>query len=403
MEYIVQKGDTPLKIASRFGVGVTGILAVNPDIIAPEYLIPGQIIEIPEASVKYAAQEGDTLRTISEKFGVTIEEIQRANVLSEEEISIKPGQVFCIPRKRREGIVQTNQEYTYDNLVEDLITLAGRYPFIHLEVIGKTVLGKSIYAVRLGKGSKEVFYSAAWHANEWITSPVLMKFIEDFADAFSKGNSLRGYDVTSLFHAFSIWLVPMVNPDGIELVVEGITPCHPLYERVMKINNGSPFFRQWTANVRGVDLNHQWPAQWEEEAQTSPETYAPRHYGGAFPLSEPETKAVYEFTKRHDFLTVLAYHSQGQVIYWGFGAANPEASEKIVTRMQVLSTYTPVHTADSSAGYKDWFIQEYRRPGYTIEVGVGVNPLPVEQFDTIYNQNLPVLLETPLLVEKYKG
>lgn len=48
--------------------------------------------------------------------------------------------------------------------------------------------------------------------------------------------------------------------------------------------------------------------------------------------------------------------------------------------------------ASSFAGYKDWFLQEYRRPGYTIEAGIGNNPLPISQFNEIYNDNLGILV-----------
>ena len=46
----------------------------------------------------------------------------------------------------------------------------------------------------------------------------------------------------------------------------------------------------------------------------------------------------------------------------------------------------------SFAGYKDWFIQEYNRPGYTIEAGLGENPLPISQFDNIYEKNIGILV-----------
>jgi g-D-glutamyl-meso-diaminopimelate peptidase len=94
----------------------------------------------------------------------------------------------------------------------------------------------------------------------------------------------------------------------------------------------------------------------------------------------------------------LAFHSQGQVIYWGFKGLEPPESERIVRRLGVLSGYEPIRTAESAAGYKDWFIQQYRRTGFTVEVGVGTNPLPIEQFPMIWNRTLGILLEAPLLV-----
>lgn len=401
MEYVVRKGDTLCKIANRFGISRESILANNPFLRSADYLIPGLMLSLPEAVIrKYEVQKGDTLPFISEKFGISGKDLFQANPQLANSYQLKIGQQLTIPYSSSRSIVQTNQEYGYQNLREDLEAIKRVYPFILIDVIGTSVLGKNIYAIRLGSGKKEVFYSGAWHANEWLTTPVLMRFIEDYAAAYSKGIPLRGYNIPALYSEASIWLVPMVNPDGVELVQEGIMPECPYYEEVLSINNGSRIFQQWTANIRGVDLNHQWPALWEEENATSPQKPSPCHFGGEIPLSEPETQAVCQFTLNHSFDAVLAFHSQGKEIFWGFQDMEPRESQEIVKRMKVLSTYRPIRNAGSGAGYKDWFIQEYRRPGFTIEIGLGVNPLPLEQFDMIYNQNISILLETPLLVDK---
>jgi g-D-glutamyl-meso-diaminopimelate peptidase len=396
--YIVRKGDTLSKIANRHQVTVNAILQLNPELESGEYIYPGQVLRIPQQAARsYVIQRGDTLYRIAQKFGLTVNEILRVNP-GVDPNRLMVGQTINLPRPVGGNIVQTNQEYGYNDLTTDLQQLRQRYPFIHVESIGESVMGKDLWAVRLGRGPKEVFYSASWHANEWITTPVMMKFIEDYAEAYRTGNPLRGYDVNYLFNNASIWIVPMVNPDGVELVQEGITPDHPFYEEVLRINNGSRVFDQWSANIRGVDLNHQWPAGWEIENARSPQQPAPRKYGGPRPLSEPETQVVHEFTLAHDFQAVLAYHSQGRVIFWGYENLAPPESERIVNRYAQLSGYTPVKLAESFAGYKDWFVQEYRRPGFTVEVGLGTNPLPISQFPTIYNENQAILLETPLLV-----
>lgn len=404
MQYVTQKGDTVAKIANRFGTSVAGILSVNPSLGRKRYLVPGQVVIVPDTVSTYETQNGDTLYCITRLFGVSLQELRLANPwlgsIAQEEM-LGPGTALMIPPTCLDGIVRTNEEYTPYDLARDTAALQESYPFLQMVTIGHSVAGKPLRAIRLGNGRKEVFYSGAWHANEWITASVLMKFVEDMARAYSEKEKLQGYDIEEIWDRFSIWIVPMVNPDGVELSVLGIDYAYPYYGEVLAINNGCDNFTGWTANIRGVDLNHQWPALWEEEARTSPQAPFPRHYGGPYPLSEPEARAVYEFTKGHDFLGVLAYHSQGQVIFWGFQHMEPAGSEEIVRRMQTLSTYTPVHTADSFAGYKDWFIQEHRRPGYTIEVGVGVNPVPIEQFDSIYHQNQGILLEAPLLFERY--
>ena len=147
----------------------------------------------------------------------------------------------------------------------------------------------------------------------------------------------------------------------------------------------------------GVDLNLQFPAGWENAREikysqgfTSP---APRDFVGFGPLTEPEALAVYNFTLSHNFRLILAYHSQGEVIYWQFQNYNPPRSFEIGQRFSEVSGYSLEDTPFNSsfAGFKDWFIQSYNRPGYTVEVGLGTNPLPISQFDKIYADNLGIL------------
>ena len=148
----------------------------------------------------------------------------------------------------------------------------------------------------------------------------------------------------------------------------------------------------------GVDLNLQFPAGWEQAKEIKYSQGfnkpAPRDFVGYGPLTEPESLAIYNFTLRHDFRLILAYHSQGKVIYWQFQDYNPPMSLEIGEQLSASSGYSLEETPFNSsfAGYKDWFIQNYNKPGYTIEVGIGENPLPISQFDEIYNDNLGILV-----------
>ena len=111
-------------------------------------------------------------------------------------------------------------------------------------------------------------------------------------------------------------------------------------------------------------------------------------------LTEPEALALYNFTLVHNFRLILAYHPQGEVIYWKYANYLPKDSEEIGKEFARVSGYTLDLTPPESAyaGYKDWFIQEYNRPGYTIEAGLGENLLPISQFDQIYNDNIGILV-----------
>lgn len=298
------------------------------------------------------------------------------------------------------NIIPTTKAYTSTLLSQNIASLKSAYPFLSTGIIGTSVLGSPIPYLRLGTGPKEVFYNASFHANEWITSVVLMKFVENYCDAYLAGSNLQGYSVTSLFNSTSLYLVPMVNPDGVDLVTGNLENpmAYSFAQTIASSYPEIPFPDGWKANIEGVDLNLQFPAGWEDAKKikfsqgfTSP---APRDYVGHFPLSTPEAQAVYTFTLAHEFRLILAYHSQGEVIYWRFQDYLPEKSAYIGEQFARVSGYALEDTPYNSsfAGYKDWFIQTYNKPGYTVEVGMGENPLPISQFDQIYQDNEGILI-----------
>jgi g-D-glutamyl-meso-diaminopimelate peptidase len=289
-------------------------------------------------------------------------------------------------------IVRTDVPYDYQTMVSDLEALKSAYPIIQSNTIGSSVLGKEIYALSIGIGQRQVYYNGCHHANEWITAPLLMQFAESYAQAYQTGTTILGWDIRYLFNHTIIWLTPMVNPDGVDLVIHGIDTSNPFYEQVLRWNNYSTNFSNWKANIRGVDLNHQYNAHWYEQKSRGPVGPGPANYSGSAPESEPESRAVADFTRYHNPNLIIAYHSQGRVIYWGYRGLEPPESQTIATYFGTLSGYTPIRYAGTDAGYKDWFIQDWRRPGFTIEVGMGINPLPTSQLPQIYRENLGTML-----------
>lgn len=299
------------------------------------------------------------------------------------------------------AIVPTDVPMTAEltgRIVEELVNT---YPFIRTETIATTAFGRPIYAMAIGEGDRQVLYSAAHHANEWLTSTVLLKFAEDYAEAIQNGGQIGGTDASELSKTSTIYLVPMVNPDGVDLVTGVLLPGDEPYERARELARNYPnipFPAGWKANLNGVDLNLQYPAGWLmareikfAQGYTSP---GPRDYVGRFPLSQIESQALYDYTERIDPVIVIAWHSQGEVIYWQYGGIEVEGARELAEEFASVSGYRLEDTpyASSFAGYKDWFIQAYRRPGFTIEVGSGTNPLPLSQFEDIYRASLPILV-----------
>lgn len=341
-------------------------------------------------------QRGDSLWSFAQSYGTSVRSLMTANPSLDPD-NLQVGQRLIIPFSF--PLVPTNIRYT-SHLTNHIINgLLARYPFIQSSTIGRSVMGKNLTSLKIGTGPIQVSYNASHHANEWITTPVLLKYIEEYASAYVAGSEIFDSPAAELYNRTSLYAVPLVNPDGIDLV-NGVLRNGPYYRNAVAISENYPnipFPSGWKANISGTDLNLQYPAGWETareikfaEGFTSP---APRDFVGTVPLSAPESAAMHRFTENHDFSLILAYHTQGEIIYWRYLDYLPPRSREIGELMSEGSGYALEETPYGSghAGYKDWFIQQYNRPGYTIECGRGINPLPLEQFDQIYSDNISIL------------
>ena len=299
------------------------------------------------------------------------------------------------------AIVQTDVPITSQSNDRMIGQIVQTYPFCRTEVITTTAFQRPVTTLVIGNGPRKVLYTASHHANEWITSLVLLKFAEEYAEAIQSGGRIYDQDARELAEKVTVYMVSMVDPDGVDLVTGAIQPGNIQYDLAQRLSANYPtipFPDGWKANLLGVDLNLQYPAGWLNARQikfsqgyTQP---GPRDYVGRAPLNQFESRALAGYTEYIDPALVLAYHAQGREIYWQFKDIVVPGAEELGERMAQASGYTLANVPYESgfAGYKDWFIQQFRRPGYTIEVGQGINPLPLSQFDEIYRDNLPILV-----------
>ena len=299
------------------------------------------------------------------------------------------------------AIVNTTVPITAESCEQMILDIVAQYPFCRTEVLIRTAFQRPVRTLVIGTGPRKVIYSAAHHANEWITSLILLKFAEEFAQAIQSGGRIFDRDANELAQTATVYLVPMVDPDGVDLVVGQIQEGDIQYDLARRLAENYPsipFPDGWKANLLGVDLNLNYPALWLQAREikfsqgfTSP---GPRDYVGRAPLNQFETRALAGYTEFLDPDLVIAFHSQGKEIYWSFQDYEVPGARELGEQFARVSGYTLTEPAFNSsfAGYKDWFIQNFRKPGYTIEVGQGVNPLPLEQFDEIYRDNLGILV-----------
>lgn len=238
---------------------------------------------------------------------------------------------------------------------------------VDTKIIGRSVSGKPIYSFHVGHYDKnQIIITSAIHAREWITALL----VEELVKIYSAKKIISG----------GIYFVPLCNPDGVQIALNGES--------------------LWKANARGVDLNVNFDADWGGGAQNVREP-GPENFIGPHPNSEPEVKALIEFTSEVKPRIVIAYHSKGEVIYHGFEPSNGKKNKMqffrdfmLAKRIGRITGYAPVKTENSTGGYSDWVSMHLGIPALTIEVGKDeyLHPIDVDKLPGILNQNKNVPL-----------
>ena len=262
--------------------------------------------------------------------------------------------------------------------------LTGKYGFLRRLVIGKTVLSRRVVAFTLGKGG--LILTGVFHGAERITAMMLYKFLDDVCDKMERDDSFYQQVMQT-----GLTVVPMVNPDGVEISCNGVHTAGKNSEMISEclIKAQLPH-KKWQANANGVDINHNFDAGFYEVKKRERElnifSPSPTRYGGEYPESESESRALCDLCSDSDFSVAVALHSQGREIYYDFGRNTPSVSRKLAEKMAELSGYTVSHPEGIAVGggFKDWFIERFHRSAFTIEVGLGENPLPPDIFDSEY-------------------
>ncbi len=280
-------------------------------------------------------------------------------------------------------------DYDYIALQKNIKALCCRNECLNSFSIGKSCAGRDITAIALGKSDEYVLFTAAFHGSEHITSNILLMFLEEIAYAYSKEKFLAGVRVKKALGNRGLLFVPRVNPDGCEISIHGEAACGNAAERIRRLCGEK--FKNWNANIRGVDINHNFDAGWVKlhtlEREMGIVGPAPTRYGGPHPNSEPETMSLIGLCSEYNIHHAIALHSQGEVIYWSYNGLEDRRAKQMAEIMATTSGYAldvPIGIA-TGGGFKDWFIEKYLRPGFTVEVGHGKNPLPITDAAKIYS------------------
>ncbi|MBT2641701.1 S-layer homology domain-containing protein [Bacillus sp. ISL-41] len=293
-----------------------------------------------------------------------------------------------------EAAVWDDGVYSYEDVSNEIKRLKGTHPdLVDYHSLGRTTYQREVWAVKLGKGKRTVFLNGSHHAREWITTQLIMKMIEEYANAYQKNLLVGKYNARDILDEYTIWFVPMVNPDGVTLQQRGLAAFpKEVHSKLIAMNEGSRDFTRWKANANGVDLNRQYPANWENPSETSKPSWA--GYKGQKPFQEKEVQYIRDFTNKIKPDIATAYHTSGEMIYWYFYNKEKLRDYKLVKELSNITGYRIIGTdvKPSGRGYTDWFIKEFNKPGFTPELSpyVGNRHVPQSNFPKIWDRNKTV-------------
>jgi predicted deacylase len=313
------------------------------------------------------------------------------------EPSESPGPTPPPPQSSEDdvNIVNPYVPYTYEQMKDESLKLAELYPdIITLDSIGSSAEGRELTLIKLGKGDKKIILCGSHHAREYISSSYLMKMVEEYSKAYSNSGYFGKYNVREILDKICIYVVPMVNPDGVNLVNKGLAAVNnkQAVEAMVMMRSS---YREWKANINGVDLNRQYPAKWDEKYDEVGKP-ASESFKGAAPGTEPEIQAMMKLSRDNEFILAASFHTKGNVIYWADrGTVGLIPGVKDMTKkLAALTRYQNMPVSEDpsiyGAGYENWFRLEFLRPAFCIELTPYNNtdlPHDDKKFDSLVWKN----------------
>ena len=266
--------------------------------------------------------------------------------------------------------------FTHDRMLAYLDDLQVRHPSLEIGTLGESVMGRSIPLITLGKGEKSVLYVGTHSGTDWICTVLLLRYLEEFLSYHEKNGQAFRYSIPYLFSARTVYIVPMLNPDGVEYVCRGVPQDHVLYERVSHMNDESEDFSEWRGNARGVELDRNYSfgfaAYKQLEGHMGILGGGKSGFSGEMPESEPETAALCNFLRcRSDIRALLSLHLSGEKILYTAGNKTVPRSSAISNALSRLTGYATCcyDGWESMGGLGAWCIDELDLPAFSIGCG----------------------------------
>lgn len=302
--------------------------------------------------------------------------------------------VYTTYPKSAEYVVYPYEEYSYEKMLNDTEKLKSMYPeLIKTSSIGQSVEGRELLLIEFGRGENRIFVCGAHHGREYISTTYLMYAIDRYAYAYRCGSMWGKYNPKAILDNVTFCIVPMVNPDGVNLVLNGIEATkNPEKIASMGIYEGKKYgYSAWKANMNGVDLNWNYDKDWTPEKSRNPRGSV--GFNGDYPRSEPETIAISDYVDKNAFDAYVSYHTQGEIFYWAENDENPTYINTLISKDTGFTEYRDNGTGIGGSFF-DYAYRNFKKPTLTVELCpyIGNFPYPDKDFDTVWEPAKNVLL-----------
>lgn len=263
------------------------------------------------------------------------------------------------------------------------------FPFAEYSVIGRSNAGRAVFSLSIGTGETKILYAGGFGGKDALASLVLYRFFEELCEAVNNGRPLCGLNIESCLEGRKITVIPCLNPDGIEIFQYGSSAANAYRDAVMKISGG--IFTDWNANAAGIDLGMNFDCDSDEkrlyERKNGISSPCVSGFGGKFPESEPETKALMKLCRSYEFHHAFSFFTSGEEIFFERNKNTPRESLMMAKVMSSASGYTTVSNEGfcPDCVFKNSFIDETHRPAFAVRLGKGEKPLAVKDLEEVYS------------------
>lgn len=302
------------------------------------------------------------------------------------------GSVMAAESNENIEIVDTSDHiYSYEEMMGDIQQLGEKYPeYIHVSGLGTSLDDRIIFQIVIGNPNapKAIYVQSSIHAREWMNTWIMMKSLEE---------NLKNWDTVlpngetygQIFEDCCIYLLPMVNPDGVTISQFGFDGIRNEelrnYGRNLK---GASNPERWKANARGVDLNRQFSVGWNSVInENAPSSDS---YNGVAPFTEPEAIAVKNALEQREFVAGITYHTMEGAIYWNLGQQGEllVRNQMLANHCQQISGYRLDPGPSDLKGLEyNYMIFEKGIPTVCIETGRKYSPLPYSEWESVWREN----------------